>query len=229
MCLQPTNGLSSESDRLRLNVPITRSASIPVPICNGCGTSSDSVLLVPSTSVDKTGRKYGRFTVDTFIRQDLSLKFARLILRTLSAFSTHHIRISVSTTLKWTLNYACSQISTYQHIKCFNTGVTTVERNTFFFFKLFSVCLTKSNWVYLLLRRTISHLKFMCKYCVFTRVSREQWSWKHSSSWCLLGHWELQRAERTLGCCCGWANPQPILSGSPWGRIYLCLRHQQRE
>lgn len=77
MCLQPTNGLSSESDRLRLNVPITRSASIPVPICNGCGTSSDSVLLVPSTGVDKTGRKYGRFTVDTFIIQDLSLKICK--------------------------------------------------------------------------------------------------------------------------------------------------------
>lgn len=218
MCLQPTNGLSSESDRLRLNVPITQSASIPVPICNGCGTSSDSVLLVPSTSVDKTGRKYGRFTADTFIVQDLSLKFARLI---------HHIRISVSTTLKWTLTYACSQISTYQHIKCFNTGVTTVEWNTFFFLIIF--CLRKSNWVHLLLRKTISHLKFTCKYCVFTRLSREQRSWKHSSSWCLLGHWELQRTERTLRCCCGWANTRPILSGSPWGRIHLCLRHQQRE
>uniref|UniRef100_H3CL67 Meiosis regulator and mRNA stability factor 1 n=1 Tax=Tetraodon nigroviridis TaxID=99883 RepID=H3CL67_TETNG len=44
---------------LRLSIPITRSASIPIPICNGCGTSSESVMLVPSTSVDKTGRKYG--------------------------------------------------------------------------------------------------------------------------------------------------------------------------
>lgn len=98
MCLQPTNGLSSESDRLRLNVPITRSASIPVPICNGCGTSSDSVMLVPSTSVDKTGRKYGEFTVDTFMIQHLYLKFARLILWTLAVFSIYHIRISESTT-----------------------------------------------------------------------------------------------------------------------------------
>lgn len=60
MCLQPRNGLPSESDRLRLNVPITQSASIPIPICNGCGTSSDNVMLTPSSSVDKTGRKYGK-------------------------------------------------------------------------------------------------------------------------------------------------------------------------
>lgn len=58
MCLQPANGLPSESDRLRLNV--TQSASIPIPICNGCGTSSDNVMLTPSTGVDKTGRKYGK-------------------------------------------------------------------------------------------------------------------------------------------------------------------------
>lgn len=58
MCLQPITGLPSEPDRP--NVPITRSASIPIPICNGCGTTSDKVVLLPSTSVGKTGRKYGQ-------------------------------------------------------------------------------------------------------------------------------------------------------------------------
>lgn len=58
MCLQPTNGLPSESDRLRFSVPITQSASIPIPICNGCGTSTDTVM--PSASVEKTVRKYGK-------------------------------------------------------------------------------------------------------------------------------------------------------------------------
>lgn len=60
MCSQPITGLPSEPDRLRPNVPITQSASIPIPICNGCGTTSDKVLLLPSTSVGKTGRKYGQ-------------------------------------------------------------------------------------------------------------------------------------------------------------------------
>lgn len=60
MCLQPITGRPSEPDRLRPNVPITQSASIPVPICNGCGTTSDKLVLLPSTSVGKTGWKYGQ-------------------------------------------------------------------------------------------------------------------------------------------------------------------------
>lgn len=90
MCLQPTNGLPSESDRLRLNVPITQSAAIPIPICNGCGTSSDSVMLMPPTSVDKTGRKYGKLQLIHLLYR-ICLKFARPVLRTLSVFSAYHI------------------------------------------------------------------------------------------------------------------------------------------
>eukprot|EP00066_Takifugu_rubripes_P022057 XP_011611323.1 PREDICTED: meiosis arrest female protein 1 isoform X2 [Takifugu rubripes] len=56
---KPITGLPSQPDRLRPNVPITQSAPIPIPICNGCGTTSDKVVLLPSTSVGKAGRKYG--------------------------------------------------------------------------------------------------------------------------------------------------------------------------
>lgn len=57
--LQPINGLVSESDKVWPNVPVPQTAAIPVPICNGCGTSSDGMMLVPSTS--KTGQKYGEY------------------------------------------------------------------------------------------------------------------------------------------------------------------------
>ncbi|XP_047433402.1 meiosis regulator and mRNA stability factor 1 isoform X2 [Mugil cephalus] len=56
---KPMNGLSSESDTVWPNIPIPQTAPIPIPICNGCGTSSDSMVLMPSTSLGKTGQKYG--------------------------------------------------------------------------------------------------------------------------------------------------------------------------
>lgn len=55
--LKPMNGLASESDNVWPNVPVPQTA--PIPICNGCGTSSDGMMLMPSTSLGKTGQKYG--------------------------------------------------------------------------------------------------------------------------------------------------------------------------
>ncbi|XP_069022051.1 meiosis regulator and mRNA stability factor 1 [Embiotoca jacksoni] len=57
--LKPVNSLTSESDKVWPNVPIPPTAAIPIPICNGCGTSSDGMVLMPSTSLGKTGHKYG--------------------------------------------------------------------------------------------------------------------------------------------------------------------------
>ncbi|XP_056228828.1 meiosis regulator and mRNA stability factor 1 isoform X2 [Seriola aureovittata] len=57
--LKPMNGLASESDKIWPNVPAPQTAPIPIPICNGCGTSSDSMMLMPSTSLGKIGQKYG--------------------------------------------------------------------------------------------------------------------------------------------------------------------------
>uniref|UniRef100_A0A8D0ARU5 Meiosis regulator and mRNA stability factor 1 n=1 Tax=Sander lucioperca TaxID=283035 RepID=A0A8D0ARU5_SANLU len=57
--LKPTNGLASESDKVWPNVPIPQTAPIPIPICNGCGTSSDGMMLMPSASLGKTSQKYG--------------------------------------------------------------------------------------------------------------------------------------------------------------------------
>ncbi|XP_039668635.1 meiosis regulator and mRNA stability factor 1 isoform X4 [Perca fluviatilis] len=56
---KPMNGLASESDKVWPNVPIPQTAPIPIPICNGCGTSSDGMMLMPSASLGKTGQKYG--------------------------------------------------------------------------------------------------------------------------------------------------------------------------
>uniref|UniRef100_A0AAQ5ZGT6 Meiosis regulator and mRNA stability factor 1 n=1 Tax=Amphiprion ocellaris TaxID=80972 RepID=A0AAQ5ZGT6_AMPOC len=39
------------------NIPVPQTA--PIPICNGCGTSSDGMVLMPSTTLGKTGYKYG--------------------------------------------------------------------------------------------------------------------------------------------------------------------------
>uniref|UniRef100_A0A3B4VCD5 Meiosis regulator and mRNA stability factor 1 n=1 Tax=Seriola dumerili TaxID=41447 RepID=A0A3B4VCD5_SERDU len=47
------------SDKIWPNVPAPQTAPIPIPICNGCGTSSDSMMLMPSTSLGKIGQKYG--------------------------------------------------------------------------------------------------------------------------------------------------------------------------
>uniref|UniRef100_A0A8D0DGU5 Meiosis regulator and mRNA stability factor 1 n=1 Tax=Sander lucioperca TaxID=283035 RepID=A0A8D0DGU5_SANLU len=47
------------SDKVWPNVPIPQTAPIPIPICNGCGTSSDGMMLMPSASLGKTSQKYG--------------------------------------------------------------------------------------------------------------------------------------------------------------------------
>ncbi|XP_018520263.1 meiosis regulator and mRNA stability factor 1 isoform X6 [Lates calcarifer] len=57
--LKPINGLAAESDKVWPNVPVPQTAPIPIPICNGCGTSSDGMMLMPSTSLSKIGQKYG--------------------------------------------------------------------------------------------------------------------------------------------------------------------------
>uniref|UniRef100_A0AAQ5XX67 Meiosis regulator and mRNA stability factor 1 n=1 Tax=Amphiprion ocellaris TaxID=80972 RepID=A0AAQ5XX67_AMPOC len=46
-----------KSDRVWPNIPVPQTA--PIPICNGCGTSSDGMVLMPSTTLGKTGYKYG--------------------------------------------------------------------------------------------------------------------------------------------------------------------------
>uniref|UniRef100_UPI0037E7EDA2 meiosis regulator and mRNA stability factor 1 n=1 Tax=Semicossyphus pulcher TaxID=241346 RepID=UPI0037E7EDA2 len=58
--LKPMNGLAvSEPDKVWHNVPVPQTAPIPIPICNGCGTSSDGMMFMPSTSLGKTSQKYG--------------------------------------------------------------------------------------------------------------------------------------------------------------------------
>ncbi|XP_029905929.1 meiosis regulator and mRNA stability factor 1 isoform X2 [Myripristis murdjan] len=59
--LKPMNGLVSESDKVWASVPLPppQTAPIPIPMCNGCGTSSDAMLLMPTTGLGKTGQKYG--------------------------------------------------------------------------------------------------------------------------------------------------------------------------
>ncbi|XP_028303899.1 meiosis regulator and mRNA stability factor 1 isoform X1 [Gouania willdenowi] len=58
-CLKPLNGRISESDQGWPKVPLPPTASIPIPLCNGCGTSSEGFVCMSSTSVSKTGPKYG--------------------------------------------------------------------------------------------------------------------------------------------------------------------------
>ncbi|XP_072240496.1 meiosis regulator and mRNA stability factor 1 isoform X3 [Leuresthes tenuis] len=57
--LKPMNGLTTGPDKVWPNIPTPRTASIPVPICNGCGTSSDGKAIMPTTNLSKTGHKYG--------------------------------------------------------------------------------------------------------------------------------------------------------------------------
>nr|XP_057944935.1 meiosis regulator and mRNA stability factor 1 isoform X3 [Doryrhamphus excisus] len=52
---KPMNGLVSESEKVWPNIPLPQTAPVSVPICNGCGTASDSVPL----SLGKTSQKYG--------------------------------------------------------------------------------------------------------------------------------------------------------------------------
>lgn len=57
--LKPVNGLTSESDNVWPSVPLPQTTPLPIPICNGCGTSSDGMVLMPSTNLGNTGQKYG--------------------------------------------------------------------------------------------------------------------------------------------------------------------------
>ncbi|XP_075894127.1 meiosis regulator and mRNA stability factor 1 isoform X2 [Nelusetta ayraudi] len=56
--LKPLNGLASESNSVWPGIPLPQTAAIPIPICNGCGTSSDGMMLM-SSSLSKTVQKYG--------------------------------------------------------------------------------------------------------------------------------------------------------------------------
>ncbi|XP_034544960.1 meiosis regulator and mRNA stability factor 1 isoform X8 [Notolabrus celidotus] len=62
-CLHPTQ---ITQDSLQQQPPLQqqegaspKTAPIPIPVCNGCGTSSDGMMLMPSTNLGKTGQKYG--------------------------------------------------------------------------------------------------------------------------------------------------------------------------
>ncbi|XP_041838550.1 meiosis regulator and mRNA stability factor 1 isoform X3 [Melanotaenia boesemani] len=57
--LKPVNGVTSGLDKVWSNVPIPQTASVPAPICNGCGTSSNGNVILSSTNLGKTGHKYG--------------------------------------------------------------------------------------------------------------------------------------------------------------------------
>lgn len=60
-CLtKPVRGLMSNSDKVWPNIPLPahQSAPIPIPMCNGCGTSSDARLLLGS-GIGMAGQKYG--------------------------------------------------------------------------------------------------------------------------------------------------------------------------
>lgn len=57
--LKPLNGLASDSDKAWPNIPVPQTAPVPIPICNGCGTSSDGMMHMPSTGLSKIGQKYG--------------------------------------------------------------------------------------------------------------------------------------------------------------------------
>uniref|UniRef100_A0A674EF36 Meiosis regulator and mRNA stability factor 1 n=1 Tax=Salmo trutta TaxID=8032 RepID=A0A674EF36_SALTR len=52
--------LTKPADKLWPNIPLppAQSASVPIPMCNGCGTSSDGLLLLGS-SLGKSATKYG--------------------------------------------------------------------------------------------------------------------------------------------------------------------------
>ncbi|XP_024252212.1 meiosis regulator and mRNA stability factor 1 isoform X6 [Oncorhynchus tshawytscha] len=53
-------GSPKPADKLWPNIPLppAQSASVPIPVCNGCGTSSDGLLLLGS-SLGKSATKYG--------------------------------------------------------------------------------------------------------------------------------------------------------------------------
>ncbi|XP_037103442.1 meiosis regulator and mRNA stability factor 1 isoform X2 [Syngnathus acus] len=53
--LKPMNGFVSKSEKVWPTIPVPQTTPVTIPICNGCGTSSDSVAL----SQGKTGPKFG--------------------------------------------------------------------------------------------------------------------------------------------------------------------------
>ncbi|XP_008407274.1 meiosis arrest female protein 1 homolog isoform X4 [Poecilia reticulata] len=55
---KPKTALTSEP-KVWPDVPAPLTASIPVPICNGCGTSSDGMMLMPPLNHGMIGYKYG--------------------------------------------------------------------------------------------------------------------------------------------------------------------------
>lgn len=58
-CLsKPKTGPTSES-KVWPDVPAPPTASIPFPVCNGCGTSSDGMMLIPALNHGIIGYKYG--------------------------------------------------------------------------------------------------------------------------------------------------------------------------
>ncbi|XP_071207875.1 meiosis regulator and mRNA stability factor 1 isoform X7 [Salvelinus alpinus] len=58
--LPQQGGSPKPADKLWPNIPLppAQSASVPIPVCNGCGTSSDGLLLLGS-SLGKSATKYG--------------------------------------------------------------------------------------------------------------------------------------------------------------------------
>ncbi|XP_068506784.1 meiosis regulator and mRNA stability factor 1 isoform X2 [Syngnathus scovelli] len=52
---KPMNGFVSKSEKVWPSIPVPQTTPVTIPICNGCGTSSDSVAL----SQGKTGPKFG--------------------------------------------------------------------------------------------------------------------------------------------------------------------------
>ncbi|XP_043969595.1 meiosis regulator and mRNA stability factor 1 isoform X4 [Gambusia affinis] len=56
--LQPKTALTAEP-KVWPDVPAPLTSSIPVPICNGCGTSSDGLMLMPPLNHGMIGYKYG--------------------------------------------------------------------------------------------------------------------------------------------------------------------------
>ncbi|XP_027873721.1 meiosis regulator and mRNA stability factor 1 isoform X1 [Xiphophorus couchianus] len=56
--LKPKTALTSEA-KVWPDVPAPLTASIPVPICNGCGTSSDGLMHMPPLNHGMIGYKYG--------------------------------------------------------------------------------------------------------------------------------------------------------------------------
>ncbi|XP_057699411.1 meiosis regulator and mRNA stability factor 1 isoform X1 [Corythoichthys intestinalis] len=53
--LKPMNGFACKSEKVWPNIPVPQTTPIAIPICNGCGTSSDRVAV----NQGKTGQKYG--------------------------------------------------------------------------------------------------------------------------------------------------------------------------